>query len=69
MQNEVSSSILSESFAFSCLRATVMAASSAMLIACHSFCDLMSICVVVCVRGLITPAPSVLLPLICEPSV
>jgi hypothetical protein len=46
-----------------------MAASSAMLIVCLSFCDLLSICVMVCDRGLTAPAPSVLLPLTCEPFV
>ncbi len=69
MQNELSVSILRWSSVFHCLRATVMAASFAMMIVCLSFCDLMSICVMVCVRGLTTPAPSVLLPLTCEPSV
>jgi hypothetical protein len=46
-----------------------MVASSTRLIVCLSVCDLMSICVMVCVRGFTTPAPNVLLPLTCEPSV
>ena len=46
-----------------------MAASSALLMACLSFWDLISMCVTCSVRGLTTPAPSVLLPLTCEPSV
>ncbi len=46
-----------------------MAASSARLIVCLSFWDLIAICVTCPVRGLTTPAPSVLLPLTCEPSV
>ena len=48
--------------------ATVIAARSALLIVCLSFCDLISMCVMVCVRGLTTSAPSVLLPWTCEPS-
>ena len=54
---------------FSLLRARVRAASSVLLIVCLSFCYLMSMCVTLCVRGLTTHAPSVLFPLICEPSV
>jgi hypothetical protein len=50
------------------MRAVVMAASSAMLMVCLSFWDLTSMCVTCNVRGLTTPAPSVLLPLTCEPS-
>ena len=46
-----------------------MAASSAMLIVCRFGCDLMSMCVMVFVLGLTTPAPSVGFPLTCEPSV
>ena len=69
MQNELSLSILRCPSVFSCVRATVMAASSARLIVCLSICDLMLICVMLCVRGFTTPAPSVLLPLTCEPSV
>ena len=69
LQNELSVSILRCSSIFSILRANVMAASSALLIVCLSFCDLMSMCVTLCVRGLSTPAPSVLLPLTCEPCV
>ena len=69
MQNELSVSILRCSSVFSILRASVMAPSSALLIVCLSFYDLMYMCVTFCVRGLTTPAPSVLLPLTCEPSV
>ena len=54
---------------FSVLRAVVMAASSALLIVCLSFWDSISMCVTCSLRGLITPAPSVMLPLTCEPSV
>ncbi len=68
MQNELSVSILRWPSVFSLLRARVMAASSALLIVCL-FCDLSSMCVTLCVRGLTTPAPSVLLPLTCEPFV
>ncbi len=50
------------------LRAVVMAASSARLIVCLSFWDFIAICVTCPVRGLTTPAPNVLLPLTCEPS-
>ena len=46
-----------------------MAASSALFIVCRSGCDLMSMCVVVSVFGMATPAPTVELPFICEPSV
>ena len=53
----------------SVLRAVVMAASSALLIVCLSFWDLISMCIMCSVFGLTTPAPSVLLPLTCEPSV
>ncbi len=69
MQNELSASILRWPSVFSHLRANVMAASFALLIVCLSFCDLMSMYVTLYVRGLITPAPSVLLPLACEPHV
>ena len=69
MQNELSASVLRCSSLFSILRANVMAASSALLILCLSFCDLISLCVTFCVSGLTTPAPSVLLPLTCEPPV
>ena len=68
MQNELSVIILRCSSVFSMLRAKVMAASSALLIVCI-FCDLMSMCVTFCVRGLTTPARSVLLLFTCEPSV
>ena len=69
MHNELSVSILRWPVVFSCLRVTVMVARSALLIVCLSFCDLMSICVMVCVRGFTTPALNVLLPLTCEPFV
>ena len=69
MQNELPLSILRCPSVFSCLRAIVMAASSAKLIACLYVCDLMSICVMVCIRGFTIRAPSVLLPLTCEPFV
>ncbi len=46
-------------------RATVMAASSALLIVCLSGCDL----VVVCVCGLTMDAPNVGFPVLWEPSV
>ena len=55
--------------AFSCLSATVMAAISALLIVCHTGCDLMSMCVMGSVLGFTTLAPSVGLPLTCEPYV
>ncbi len=48
---------------FSRLRATVIAASSALLIVCLFGSDLMSMCAMVCVLGFNTPVPSVLLPL------
>ncbi len=55
---------------FSCLRATAMAASSALLIVCRYYgCDLMSMCVVMSVFGLVTHAPSVGFPFTYEPSV
>jgi len=69
LQNKLSVRIISCPSEFSILRAVVMAASSALLIACLSFGDLIFMCVTCCVRWLITPAPSVLLPLTCEPSV
>ena len=46
-----------------------MAASSALFIVCRYGCDLMSMCVVMSVLGLVTPAPSVGFPFTCEPSV
>ncbi len=46
-----------------------MAASSARLIVCLSGCDLVSMCVVVCVRGFTIAAPNVGLPVFCDPSV
>ena len=49
--------------------AMVTAASSARLMVCLSSCDLISMCVMVCVLGQITEAPSTGLPVICEPSV
>jgi hypothetical protein len=69
MQNELSVRMLIWSSVFSCLGATAMAASSALLIMCRSGCDLMSICVMEFVLGFTTPAPSVGFPLTCEPSV
>jgi hypothetical protein len=69
MQNELSVRILRCPYVFSFLRAVVMAASSALLILCLSFWDLISMCATCYVRGLATPAPNVLLPLTCEPSV
>ena len=46
-----------------------MAASSTLFIVCRSGYDLMSMCGVVNVFGLVTPAPSVGFPFTCEPSV
>ncbi len=69
MQNELSVKMLMWSDVFSCLSATTMAASSAMLIVCLSGCDLMSMCVMEFVLGFTTPAPSVGFPLTSEPSV
>ena len=69
MQNEQSVRILRCSSVFSVLRAMVMAASSALLIMCLSFWDLIYMCVTCYVRGLTTPTPSVLLPSTCEPYV
>ena len=68
MQNELSVRVERCSYVFSVLRAVVMAASSARLIVCLSFWNLIAICVTCPVRGLTTPAPSLLLPLTCEPS-
>ena len=50
-------------------RATAMAASSALLIVCPSGCDLISICVVVCVCGLTIDAPNFGFPVVWDPSV
>ena len=50
-------------------RATDMAASSAMLMMCLSGCDLISMCVVVCVCGLTIDAPSLGFPFFGDPSV
>ena len=47
----------------------VMAASSALLMVCRSSCDLISMCVVMPVRGFTIAAPSVGFPDFCEPSV
>jgi hypothetical protein len=69
MQNELSVRMKRRSSVFFVLRAVVMAASSALLIMCLYFWDLISIGVTCVVRGLTTPAPIVLLPLTCEPSV
>ncbi len=49
--------------------AAVMAASSALLIVCLSGCDFIYMCVVVLCLGSTTDAPSLGLPLICDPSV
>ena len=46
-----------------------MAASSALFIVCRSGFDLMSMCVVMSVFGLVTPAPIMGFPFTCEPSV
>jgi len=46
-----------------------MAASSAMFIVCRSSYDLMSMCVVMNVFGMVTSSPSVGFPFTCEPSV
>ena len=48
--------------------AVVMAASSAMLMMCLSGCDFISMCVVVLCVESTTDAPSVGLPVICDPS-
>ncbi len=69
MQNELSVWMLTWFSVFSCLSATAMAASFALLIVCRSGCDLMSMCVMVFVLGFTTPVPSVGFPLTCEPSV
>ena len=69
MQNELSMRMLMWSVVFSCLSATALTVSSALLIVCLSGCDLMSICVIEFVVGFTTPASSVGLPLTCEPSV
>ena len=69
MQNELSVRMLMWSSVFSCLSATAMAASSALLIVCLSGCDLMSMCVMEFVLGFTTPAHSAGFPLTCEPSV
>ena len=69
MQNEMSVRMLMWSVVSSCLSATAIAASSALLIVCLTGCDLMSICVMEFVFGFTTPAPSVGLPLTCDPSV
>ena len=69
MQNELSLRMCKWSSAFPFLRVTVMAASSTLFIVCRFACELMSICVMVFVLGLNTPAPRMGLPLTCEPSV
>ena len=48
-------------------RGTVMAASSALLFVCLFSCDLISICVVVSVRGLAMHDPNVGFPDFCHP--
>ncbi len=69
MQNDLSVSMLIWSSVFSCLSATTMAASSALLIVRRSGCNLMSMCVMEFVLGFTTPAPNVGFPLTCEPPV
>ena len=69
MHNELSVMMLIWSSVFSCLSATTMAASFALLIVCLSGCDLMSMCMMAFVLRFTTPAPSVGLPLTSEPSV
>jgi hypothetical protein len=69
MQNELSVRIFKWFSVFSCLSATAMAASFALLIVCRFGCDLMSMCVMEFVLGFTTPAPNVGFPLTCEPSV
>ena len=69
MQNELFVRMCKWSYVFSCLSATVMAAISALFIVCLFDCDLISMCVMVFVLGLTTPAPRMDLPLTCEPSV
>jgi len=69
MQNELSDRMLIWASVFSCLSATAMAASFALVIVCRSGCDLVSICVVEFVLGFTTPALNVGFPLTCEPSV
>ena len=49
--------------------ARMIAVRSARLIVCRSYCDLISMCVVVCVAGSTIDAPSVELPGIWDPSV
>ncbi len=49
--------------------ARAIAANSARLIVCVSCCDLISMCVVVCVVGFTMDAPSVGLPVTRDPSV
>jgi hypothetical protein len=46
-----------------------IAASSVLFVVCRSCCDVMSMCVIVFVIGLTTPAPRVGLPLTFEPFV
>ena len=69
MKNELSVRMIMWSVVFSVLRATAMAASSALLIVRLSGCDFMLICVMEFLFGLTTSAPCVGLPLTCEPSV
>ena len=69
MHNELSVRMLIWSSLFSCLSATAMATSSALLIVGLSGCDLMSMCVMEFALGFTTPAPSVGFPLTCEPFV
>ena len=69
MQNALSVRMLMWSSVFSCLSATAVAVSSALLIACRFGCDLMSICVMEFDLGFTTPAPNDGFTLTCEPSI
>ena len=69
MHNKVSVRMLMWSSVFSCLSATAMADSSALLIVCRSGCYLMFICVIEFVLGLTATAPNVGFHLTCDPSV
>ena len=69
MQNELSVRMLMWVSVISCLSATAMAASSALLSVCRFGCNLMSMCVMEFVLEFTTPVPNVGLPFTCEPSV
>ena len=66
MQNDLSVRMLIWFYVFSCLSATAMAASSALLIVSLFGCDMMSFCVMKYVLGFTTPAPNVWFLLTCE---